>query len=92
MNGSIDENAIVNYSSLDNVINCGELSLNWDWYQNHWYPYYQPYYVSYPIYISNKDKFEKAFKIAKSLLNKRLVSSRKLKDFIALVEEIAKEL
>lgn len=64
----------------------------YEWYQNCWYPYYQPYYVSFPVYINEKGKFDKAFSIAKLLLKKKLLVSRKLKDFIALVEEIAKEL
>jgi len=40
----------------------------------------------------SKDNFEKAFKIAKMLLAKKILKSRKLSDFIGLVEMIAKEL
>jgi len=59
----------------------------YEWYKNTWCPYY----ISYPVYIE-KDKFEKAFNIAKLLLKENMLVSRKLKDFIELVEKIAKEL
>ncbi len=91
------ENQMVSYSATNDTISFGESSFTtgdncYDWYHHDWYPYYQPYYVSYPVYITEKDKFSKAFAIAKLLLKKKLLVSRKLKDFIALVEEIAKEL
>ena len=84
----------LNYNTSSNSLTYGEgsSSLNWGWYGEYWIPYYQPYYVSYPVYITDKDKFEKAFKIGKLLLKKKLLKSRKLKDFIGLIEEIAKEL
>jgi hypothetical protein len=100
------ENQLVSYNASNDSLSCG-LSRGWtntsstlefntgncfDWYREVWYPYYQPYYVSYPVYITEKDKFEKAFKIAKLLLKENLLVSRKLKDFIGLVEKIAKEL
>lgn len=89
-------NQNVSYSATTDSISSGSYTLTstncYPWYEQTWYPYYQPYYVSYPVYVSDKDKFEKSFKIVKLLLKKKLLVSRKLKDFIALVEEIAKEL
>jgi hypothetical protein len=92
------ENQNVTYSDSNNSITIGDgttltaSNSSFGYYQEIWYPYYQPYYISYPVYITEKDKFEKAFNIAKLLLKKKLLISRKLKDFIALIEEIAKEL
>jgi len=92
------ENQTVNYSATSDSITFGSNITFTDsgncygWYQQEWYPYYQPYYVSYPVYITEKDKFQKAFNIAKLLLKEKLLVSRKLKDFIALIEKIAKEL
>ena len=50
---------------------------------------YYPYYVNS---VRHEDTYEKAFNIAKLLLKKKLLKSRKLKDFVGLVDEIAKEL
>jgi len=91
------ENQIVSYNARNDNISIGSNIIStssdcYNWYQQEWYPYYQPYYVLYPVYITEKEKFEKAFKIAKLLLKKKLLVSRKLKDFISLVEEVAKEL
>lgn len=96
------ENQMVSYCASSDSISLGSGSMAatnsfdssscYEWYHETWYPYYRPYYITYPYYVSDKDKFEKSFKIAKLLLKKRLLVSRKLKDFIALVEEIAKEL
>ena len=85
-------NQSINYSATNDSITYSNNTINCDWYQACWYPYYQPYYVSYPVYITDKDKFEKAFRVAKLLLKEKLLKSRKLKDFIGLVEKIAKEL
>lgn len=48
-----------------------------------------------PIYYGTtkyEDTYKKAFSIAKLLLKEKFLVSRKLKDFIGLVEKIAKEL
>jgi len=71
------------------IIVDGLTYFDYDWYRGTWYPYYV---YTYPDYARvKKDAFEKAFKIAKMLLAKKLLKSGKLKDFIGLVEMIAKE-
>lgn len=59
----------------------------YEWYREIWYPCFE-----YTYSCPSKDAFEKAFKIAKMLLANKLLKSRKLSDFIELVEIIAKEL
>ena len=91
-------NAMVSYSaSSDSIIwgtdTAGSTNLCWDYWRT--YPDPIREYYSYPVYINTpryEDTYKKAFSIAKLLLKKKLLVSRKLKDFIGLVEEIAKEL
>lgn len=56
-----------------------------DPYIHTWYPYY------YPIYHSEPNKTEAAFKIVSKLMEKGLVKNITLKKFIELVNEISKE-
>ena len=90
MESQMNMDSLVTYCSESNSVNCNGTTFDYDWYT---YPvireYYPNYYYSYPIY---QDNYKKAFNIAKLLLKKDLLVSRKLKDFIGLVEEIAKEL
>jgi len=94
--------AIVSYNAVEDSVTYENISydyrgsetstLDWNYYTTS--PeivYYYPYY-SYPYYSYPEDTYKKAFNIAKLLLKKNLLASRKLKDFIGLVEEIAKEL
>ena len=90
-------NAMVSYNAVnDNVTWGSESNLSWDYWRE-WevYPnWYQPDW-SYPVYFDTlryEDTYKKAFSIAKLLLKENLLVSRKLKDFIGLVEKIAKEL
>jgi hypothetical protein len=59
----------------------------YEWYRENWRPCFE-----YTDPCPSKDNFEKAFKVAKMLLAEKLLKSRKLSDFIELVEMIAKEL
>lgn len=96
MNEVLDTNAVVSYDSTGDCVRWGEsyTPIDWDYWRiypciGEWYPY------SYPVYINTlwyEDTYKKAFNIAKLLLKKDFLISRKLKDFIGLVEEIAKEL
>ncbi len=58
---------------------------------------FQPYYPSfkeyYPVYLGlqNENKTEKAFKIVNMLLKRKIIKLNKVKDFIELVNDIAKE-
>lgn len=54
----------------------------------HYYPY-PGNSNSYPIFISETSKFDKSFKIVQKLIEKDMVKCEKVKDFIALVCEIA---
>jgi len=89
--------AIVSYNAVEdsvtygNYTQSGTSTLDWNYYTYPEIRYYYPYY-SYPYYSYPEDTYKKAFNIAKLLLKKNLLASRKLKDFIGLVEEIAKEL
>ena len=83
------------YNSSPNSVACGSDNLSWDYWRQ--YPDFYRQYYSYPVYINTnttryEDTYKKAFNIAKLLLKKNLLVSKKLKDFIGLVEEIAKEL
>ena len=49
-------------------------------------------YPTYTQFVKQVDNYKIAFNIVKLLLKKNLLNSRKLKDFIALVKEIAEEL
>jgi len=53
------------------------------------------HYWGYPTHTAltqYEDKYKKAFNIAKLLLKEKLLVSRRLGDFIKLVDKIAKEL
>lgn len=67
---------------------------NLDLYPSVW-PNIQPlvkeYYYQYPIYLSsidNSSKLEKSFKLAQVLIDKKLVKSDTIKDFIDLINII----
>ena len=63
---------------------------DYGWYHDIWYPWYV---YTYPNYTHvEKDAFERAFKVAKMLLAKKLLKSGKVKDFIELIELIADEM
>jgi len=92
------KNMTVSYSAINDTVSIFELDKNqkrmddtttmsYDWYQEFWRPCFE-----YADPCPSKDNFEKAFKIAKMLLAEKLLKSRKLSDFIGLVEMIAKEL
>jgi len=90
---NLNMNDNVYYDSSSDSINCGNFTLTWDYWR--WYPEVIREYWAYPLYLNTpvyEDKYKKAFNIAKLLLKKKLLVSRKLKDFIGLVEEIVKEL
>jgi len=75
----------------DSTTNAYYHLFDWDYYRT--YPEtVVKYYPSYVGLERNEDTYKKAFAITKLLLKKNLLKSRKLKDFIGLVEEIAKEL
>ncbi len=67
------------------------LNLNYGFYNDQYVPWYTNYYHTYPVYI-NEDKYGKAFRIAKMLLAKGLLSSKKLVDVMKLIELVAAEL
>ena len=98
MDKNLDMNSLVNYNSnSDSVTLTGykndTTSLTWDYWREWQYPIQD--YWTYPVYINTpryEDTYKKAFSIAKLLLKKKLLVSRKLVDFIGLVEEIVKEL
>ena len=65
------------------------------WTRNEWYPWYPPY-VSTPI-VSNinyvtEDRMTKAFKIVKKLMEKGIIKTLTIKQFIETTEEISKVL
>jgi len=91
-------NMTVSYSAINDTVSIFELdknqkrmddttTLSYDRYQEFWRPHFE-----YTDPCPSKDNFEKAFKIAKMLLAEKILKSRKLSDFIGLVEMIAKEL
>lgn len=70
---------------------------SWDWYQDHWIPATERRYITiispaeYRSHIiSSEDTYKKSFAVAKLLLEKNMLKSNKLRDFIELVEMIAK--
>jgi len=90
---NLNMNAVVHYNGSSDTLTCGNTAISWDYWR--WYPDVITEYYTYPTYINTpvyEDKYKKAFNIAKLLLKKKLLVSRKLKDFIGLVEEIVKEL
>ena len=62
------------------------------------WPDFQPYYPAikeyYPIYFGwqNENKTEKAFEIVNILLKEKIIKLKKVKDFVELVNIIAKEI
>ena len=93
----LNMNSMVEYnSSSDSVSYTTDGStdtLTWDYWR--YYPDTIREYYPYPVYYGTtryEDTYKKAFSIAKLLLKEKLLVSRKLKDFIGLVEKIAKEL
>lgn len=89
--GSFDTHSSSLFNGWDNN------SISFDWYRDTYRPYVEKYYYPYTSTITyhtveREDKFKKAFTIAKLLLKKKMLESRKLPDFITLVEMIANEL
>lgn len=87
-------NQIVSYSVNDNSLNIGQTTsgtLNDLVYRPYdWSYYWQP--ILYPQYIHTEiqvDKYKKAFEIAKMLM-KDYIESTKVKDFMEMVDKIAK--
>lgn len=87
-------NTELSYNVSNDSLNLtGGNYFNWDYWKI-WPDTLREYYP-YPAYYGTtryEDIYKKAFNIAKLLLKKNLLVSRKLKDFIGLVEEIAKEI
>ena len=52
-------------------------------------PVVQTYYPFYYQFWANESNIEKAFNIAQKLIDKKLVTIVKVKDFVELVNEIA---
>lgn len=69
-------------------------NLNYGWYEKYWEPAvihnYYPWYNG--VTVIHEDKFQKAFGIAKMLLQEKLLVDTKVVSFIALVEKIAGQL
>jgi hypothetical protein len=96
----LDMNAMVSYNATSDTLALGGNAssiyvgdFGWDYWRQ--YPETIKEYYPYPVYYGTtryEDNYKKAFNIAKLLLKKNLLVSRKLKDFIGLVEEIVKEL
>ena len=64
--------------------------VTWPWYHEYYHPWHHYHeYHPHGTWVQSEDKFEKAFAVAKMLLKKKLLASRKLPDFISLVEGIA---
>jgi hypothetical protein len=80
------------YNASSDSINWGNSTLDWDFYHKDWVTTNHYYYPYHPSYIAQEADFNKAFNIAKMLLKKDLLASKRLKDFITLVEAIAQEL
>lgn len=70
---------------FDNIQNCW---LPWQDWCNH-YHYYQSY--CYPT-EDREDRMSKAFRIVKSLMDKKIVEAKTVKQFIDLVDTISREL
>ena len=81
-------------SATDLTYRPSTTKIDWGWYQNYWNPtIIREYYPSYVTQVvTEEDKFKKAFKVAKLLLKQRLLNSRKLPEFIKLIELIAGEI
>ena len=64
--------------------------IDYDWYTGTWIPQRQEY-ITHTIHTTViEDKFKKAYEIAKFLVANRYVVSNKLRDFMNIVEKIAK--
>ncbi len=78
--------------SFDGIAHTDFNGLDYGFYKD----YIKPNYSYWPEHryhtVIHEDKYERAFKIAKMLLTKELLISRKVKDFIGLVEMIANEI
>ena len=64
--------------------------MGWNDFQPY-YPYIKEYY---PVYLGwqNENKTEKAFNIVNILISKKFIKLDKVKDFVRLVNDIAKEI
>ena len=93
MNAELSYNSSSDSLTIDSGTTTSDCYFDYDYWGK--YPELIREYYTYPVYINTsryEDTYRKAFNIAKLLLKKKLLVSRKLKDFIGLVEEIAKEL
>lgn len=85
------DNMIGLMQSTESNTTSASLNLNYGFYNDQYVPWYTSFYHTYPVYI-NEDKYGKAFRIAKMLLAKGLLSSKKLVDVMKLIEFVAGEL
>ena len=88
---------VVSETTLDSSFGTtvSESALGWfsDWY-NPWpyQPIIEHYYPSCIGHWSSEDTISRAFKIVQKLIDKKVVKAETIKDFIELVNLIAKEL
>lgn len=69
-----------NFGSLDN---CTSLI------NTVYYPYYQTWYPSYPVYVQGYSKLEQGFKIVGKLLEEGIIEKKlNVKEFVKLVHDV----
>ncbi len=91
-------NSLVKYEARNDSLQLGmNTTLNWDWHRT--YPetivekhYHYPTYPAPNISVVYEDRYKKAFMLAKKLLKEKRLVSRKLSDFLELVEIIVGEI
>ena len=81
-------NQAISFSSKTNDYVVGNVQLG-NWFNDYWPTIYPTYY---PTTVYVEDKMSKAFRISKTLMDKKLVTMVTIKDFIELVMSIEKEL
>lgn len=90
MNMSFDNFTKELATDVDMVAGQHTAEMCWPDFQ-HYYPYIKEYY---PVYLGwqNENNTEKAFKIVNILLKQKIIKINKVKDFVELVNTIAKEI
>lgn len=87
----------MSYDNFAKDISANDISKNQQQIELCWHeiePYYPYIKEYYPIYLGwqNENKTEKAFKIVNILLKQKIIKLNKVKDFVELVNDIAKEI
>ena len=88
-NASFTYNTSKDIFQIQSGLESGYVNVSYDWYRDTWQPARRKHIQTHRLLITDRTKFEKAFKIAKTLIGRRLMTTNKLRDVMIAVDSIA---